>query len=357
MRTITATRIDSNKFLHLARVISLTSEMKISPSLSKAMTMRLCNDHKDRAIQIAKNIVWRSVKFISNAQEEELACDMVYEHMGFDKNKHDEAFKQSWMLTYKGVIKRTLNQCRNSLTQELKKLCIKLMKEGKALPKPEVIVQCALRSAPNEWLCWYWEEAIGCVTGRVGPWNKTNKYYQPISMVKAEHNDKLPLVNPSHEAMICTVYKNNYEKWKDHVEKLKDDVNYKPKHNEGGLWTTTDSGQNEHCAWDQEGLDYYADTADAIKKDRQTNRQPRLEKEKEILAILRSAKGLQCQDERAEKRRRQAEKRALKANRQVKEPPTKKTRTMVIEEEEEEGVRSHELFVLLPLFCLLLSSD
>ena len=301
----------------------LEAQLTKVKSKSKAMKMQQCQDHKDRATLIAKQIAWRVVKFIGCAEEEEHAVDLVYKNMSFDKTTHDEAYKESWKLTYRAHIKRILNQQRNSLTQELKKVIIKLQKAGKDLPSVDIVLQCALRTAPPEWLAWYWEECVGCVVGKTGNFSKKQKYYHLLSKVPADHDGSKYLLNASHEAMIVVVYENNFPKWKELVEGLKKDPNFK-QDNAGGKWTTTDSGQNEYCAWDADGLQRYKDVLQLVQKDIKSNWQERLDKEKVVFEILRKQQGIKCDDSRAKKKRKLSEKRALKANKAIKETEKKR---------------------------------
>ena len=125
----------------------------------------------------------------------------------------------------------------------------------------------------------YWDELL---TKQVGSciWSKEVRRYKTIcEAVRKEHSHKrLPMITPEDEAFTVLVIENSYDRWLKEIAEEKDGSlqemkKKRPANYYNGLYTLTDSGQNEWGGWKVEGLELfnkYVDMNRAARKERNT---------------------------------------------------------------------------------------
>jgi hypothetical protein len=315
----------------------LLEESQKRKSRSKAMLLRVCKEQKNQVEQKTRDELWRTYKFISSADELDTATELVWKMM--DLGNQSETMKNSWIATYKPYVKKSLNGQRNYFTSELKKVAWKCMDNGgvAALPNANVLLACAMRQATgvNEpKMVWYWTTVLPKVVGS-SAWGTSVYYYTTILEAKTQHESPKPLVTVSHEAMICVVWENNFEKWKTLYTWAQQPEN-KGKHqpNMNGKYTVSDQGQQEWGGWVSEGLDKYNDYK---KKIRSARKDPEyLATERRVLAQLRMDHGIDCPDYDTQTKKNRAKKRKLNADKPVDEVRVHKAVSTIDAEDMEE---------------------
>ena len=159
----------------------LVDQLNKKKSKEAAMVTRLNKEEVGR-INGAIKFIWRKVKFISGEAEQQVAAEMVYDHLGYDTK--NAAQMASWVATYEITIRRRLFACRNSFTSELKKVAMavllkkdKLLVDGE-LPTSDQMLNCALRKCKNHTLMeWYWTVVLPKVVG-IKEWGPSTYFYQ-----------------------------------------------------------------------------------------------------------------------------------------------------------------------------------
>jgi hypothetical protein len=147
----------------------------------------------------------------------------------------------------------------------------------------------------------------------------------------------LSLFTVSHEAMICLVWENNWQKWQDQYAFTQDPANIgKKQPSLPGKWTRSDAGQSEWGGWSRDGLEKY----NAYKKRIRAGRKGRMDEirdyEKTILAELRKDVGIEADNHESQLRLNRAKKRRTNAEAPVPEPKAYRAIATVDEEDEEE---------------------
>ena len=275
--------------------------VKKSKQMQQALTLQKCKDHEDKASQLAKTELWRTVKFVATVEEERENAEKVFEMMELDKEMWDDNRRASWCVTYAKLITKALNSQRNYLTAELKKVAWTLLTENKPLPTAEQILSCATRSCEDMVICkLYWDKILPKALGK-DYWSEKQRYFQTISSVKSESGKKL--ASPPTEAMVVIIWENNLTKWpRLYKWSLEAENKGKKQPNLNGKWSITDGGHHERCAWSSDGLDTYNKYKKAIRKARGGNKnkpdsfdtaqeKKYLAWEDKVLAALRMDKG------------------------------------------------------------------
>lgn len=259
----------------------------------KAMRLKECKDHADRAITITKTELWRITKFISTPDEEIEAAYKVFDFMQLDPKNWPPEKRDSWAVTYSPRITKALNSARNYLTSELKKVAWHLFKNKKPMPEAKVLLSCATRSCEDDDACiWYWDKIMPKVLGK-DAWSDKVRYYQSISSLKTDDNKRL--VTASTEAMAVIVWENNEKKWPELWEWCQKPENRgKKQPNWNGKWSITDGGHHDRCAWDPRGLEQFNTYKKQIRHARigPDKDNPDREKEKKYLAWEAKVLGL-----------------------------------------------------------------
>lgn len=275
------------------------------------MMLRMCNDHKDRAIFLTREVVWRMTKFVLGDNEVEDATSKVFDHMKLDPQIWDTDKKDSWVATYSKTVATALQERRNYLTQELKKLAEDLHKDGKKLPTSEELLACACRTSKDfDLMEWYWEKFLYKTLGK-DLWGPSIRHYVPPTQVKNSFDKTM--LTAATEAFAITVWQNNEEKWPqlfDWIDKNKGKS--VPANLRNGRWTVTDGGQKSHASWKEEGLQEYVKNKKIIKAARQDPNDKKkfskkfLHAEKKFLQELRKKLGLVCETKEEDDRLKKA---------------------------------------------------
>lgn len=325
-------------------VDQLKKDVSKSVSRSKAAKLRVCEEIKDKVVSCTKEELWRSTKFMTCKEDLENGTEKVMSFCGFDEGKTVEE-QNSFVVTYNTIVKKALNQQRNYLTAELKKLAFTcFLKKGKPLPNAGVLLACAMRqvSETNEAkFKWYWTQALTKVVNSK-QWNKEIFYYHTPTLAKMDSSDPKSkfLFTVSHEAMICLVWENNYEKWQKQYAFTQDPENKgKPQPNLPGKWTTSDSGQAEWGGWSAVGLQEYNVYKKKIRDGRKGRKDDIRAFEQKILAQLREEAGIVADNHEEQLRIARAKKRKLNADKPVTDVRVHKAIATVDEEDEDDEDR------------------
>lgn len=310
----------------ILREQGLKAELEISDqknavtiARSKAQLLRLCGEQLEKAIEIAKNHLWRTRKFISCDEEEMAAADFVRVHMKF-KGQTTMEKNLSWIETYKRPIKKALFARRNYVTSELKKLVSKhFLNKGLPMPTLAQILSCATRTidvkSPEqmEMFMFYWETILPKMVGSK-TWDRPQKYYTTIT--KAKVDDDSPskgkgIITSTSEAMVVLIWENNAVRWPAlHAWSAKDENRKKTQPAMNGVYTFTDGGQNEWGGWRGEGLEAFNTYTEQIKLARKTHYCAQLERM--TLKKLRIRAGIDQPDHDTHQRIVRAKKRRKK---------------------------------------------
>ena len=232
-----------------------------------------------------KTILWSMVKFIQSPQEEIMAARMLVAcaHGLPEENIATKADKEATAHTYKTYIRKAIFQRRNYVAAEHKKVMMKRFKDKGSMPTVHQLVKCLTRDIAQdedfEIFEFYWDELL---TKQVGSciWSKEVRRYKTIcEAVRKEHSHKrLPMITPEDEAFTVLVIENSYDRWLKEIAEEKDGSlqemkKKRPANYYNGLYTLTDSGQNEWGGWKVEGLELfnkYVDMNRAARKERTT---------------------------------------------------------------------------------------
>lgn len=329
------------RYLHKLeqQVLVMEQEACQRTSRSKAAKLRICEDQVKIVKKMTKEKLWASTKFIGSTDELEKATEKVLDFCNFGEKTPEE--RDSWVVTYSPIVKQALNEKRNYLTAELKKTATdNFLKQGKELPKPGVLVACAMRAieANNEaHFKWYWTKILPKVVS-AKQWNAEVMYYHTIGDAKHDMTDpdSMVLFTVSHEAMICLVWENNWQKWQDQYQWKKDNPG-KEAPKMPGKWTTSDKGQMEWGGWDNAGLEQFNSKKKMIRAARRSAGPEKLAAfEQKMLAELRQDVGIDCDNHDLQLRKNRAKKRKLNAEGPVLDLQVHKKVSTVDSEDEDE---------------------
>lgn len=310
-------------------------------SKSKAQQLKICAEIQAKVEEVTKTILWRTTKFMTCQEDLDTGVEKVIVAGKFCDGMSVQ-MKDSFGITYAPVIKKATNNARNYLTQELKKIAFRdFLEKGLELPTVDVLLACAMRQVPVDnkpKFKLYWTKILRTlVDAKV--WAKDIFYYTtPLKARMDPSNPKsLRLFTISHEAMICLVWENNWQKWQEQYAFTQDPSNkglQQPKI--PGKWTRSDAGQSEWGGWSKDGLEAY----NAYKKRIRAGRDGRMDEireyEKIILAELRKDVGIEADNHESQLRLNRAKKRRTNAEAPVPEPKAYRAIATVDEEDEEE---------------------
>jgi len=313
-----------------------------SISRAKAAKLRICSEQKEKVIEKTKQELWRTTKFVTSKDQLESATEKVLDFLHLGKKTQQE--RDSWIITYKTVVKKALNNQRNYLTAELKKVAWEYFKQGQELPAVTLLLSLAMRKVSTEnkpKFKWWWTKVLPKVVG-AKQWNKEIFYYHTILKAKMDMTDPDSswLFTVSHEAMICLVWENNWEKWQEQYKwSLLPENKGKELPNLAGKWSSSKSGQAEWGGWNMEGLEKFNEYKTQIR----AGRKGRLEEihalEEETLAELRKEVGIDQDDHETQLRMNRAKKRKMNADKPVEDIRVHKSVLTVDDEDEEDDER------------------
>lgn len=321
------------------RIAQLESEATQRVSRSKAAKLRICDEQKEKVLDKTKGELWRTTKFVTSKDQLEDATEKVLNMLDLGKKTQEE--RDSWVITYKIIVKKGLNSQRNYLTSELKKLAWEFLKQGQDLPAVGVLLTCAMRqvSEVNEpKFKWYWTKALTKIVS-AKQWNKEVYYYTTILKARMDMSDDASpwLFSVCDEAMICLVWQNNWKKWQDQYSWQQDPANKgKKMPNMPGLWSTSDSGQAEWGGWSVDGLKKFVEYKQTIRAGRKGRGKEIAAFEQKILGQLRNEAGIECDSHEAQLRKERAKKRRLNSDKPVADILIHKAVKTVEEEDEED---------------------
>ena len=288
---------------------------------SKATLLRVCNDQLEKVVDISKNHLWRTRKFISCDEEEMAAADFVRVHM---KNLELTSMEQkvSWVETYKRPIKKAFFARRNYVTSEIKKLVSKhFLNKGLPMPTLAQILACATRTidvnVPEQMdmFMFYWETILPKMVGSKA-WDRAQKYYTTITKAKVNdnsHSNGKGIITSTSEAMVVLIWENNAVRWPYlHEWSAQDENRGKTQPPMNGVYTFTDGGQNEWGAWKEKGLEAFNTYTEQIKLARKSSYGAQLERI--TLQRLRIRVGIDQPDHDTHQRIVRAKKRRKKMN-------------------------------------------
>jgi hypothetical protein len=291
-------------------------------SKGKGRYVEVNNELKDVVDQKTKTILWGIVKFIQSPTEEIAAAKKLLKHGDLPKNcvGDDPQSKEDFVTTYKVHIKKSIFAKRNYVTAEFKKAYMKRMKEGLRILSVQDLLKCLQRDITTdddlEMFQLYWEDLLCRQVGAI-EWGKNIRYYSTISEAMRTDNTSRPLITCQDEAFTVLVVENALTRWKEDFENRgkenqgnKRKAGDKDKKKNNGLFTATDSGQNEWGGWNSEGLEKYIQYYQMSKAARANPKC--MEVEKKCLELLRNKYGISCPDAEAQSTMEAKKKRFLK---------------------------------------------
>ncbi len=262
---------------------SINERLNAKLQRSKARVMRESSDEKESIAKVVNNDLWRLMKFINCKDDEILATEFVYKAI-YDKEPLDLDKMYSWSETYKKCIRDSLYAKRNYAASQIKACAWKLFENGETLPTVEEVRMCIRRTNdvnnPREMKLfkWFWECLLPKVVGAV-EWGPSVRYYNKISTYKIPNDPKKrTLITPSNEAMILTLWENQFEKWHELWAWSQDPANRgKKQTNRGGKFTSCEKGQCDYSGWSAEGIEAFNTYVEEAKAGRKTDNRKLLE--------------------------------------------------------------------------------
>ncbi|MCA1800815.1 MAG: hypothetical protein LC650_05945 [Actinobacteria bacterium] len=217
------------------------------------------------------------------------------------------------------------------------------MNKGLKLPTPNLMLSFALRRVPEqnyELFKWYWTKALTKLVNSK-KWCQEVYFYTTILKAKFVPFDKnsKALFTVSHEAMVCLVWENNYEKWQEQ-KKWRDVPENKKKKMPiiPGKWSSSTEGQAEWGGWSEEGLRKYNELKKAIRNNRKKEGEKLHAFEEKFLRKLRVDAGIDCENHEQQQKMNRAKRRKLNADKPVGEIRVHKAVSTVDDEDEQEVV-------------------
>lgn len=265
-------------------IVYLKKSMEESGQTSQeaAITLKINQEILKSCIAIAKTKLWRKQKFISDAQEEVKSAAFVLSKVDMLKLQMEKPdVKSSLIKTYKTEIKKTLFGQKNYVASEIKKLVMKMLKDGETLPLASDIEKCATRkiNEQDEKLFeWYWDKLLPKMVG-AKEWDTSVRYYTTISSARDPEDKKVRLITESDEAMLVLLWDNAYDRWLEEWEWRKDAANAAlsvPKW--PGKYSVSNKGQTKWGGWKPEGYGAYNRYFEAAKAARKTDNCKQVEK-------------------------------------------------------------------------------
>jgi hypothetical protein len=335
-------------------------EKKLANAIKNKASLRAKGGNKHRMVENevllslletkAKTMLWGHVKFIQSAEEERDAAKYLVKYGDIPKEyRQTKEMRADLVEMYSEKIKRAVFQKRNYTTAEIKKYYVKMWKAGKDTLSVEDLLICLKREIKTDddttKFMLYWEEYLPKQVG-ASEWDKNVRYYNTISQATRMDckSHELPLVTPEDEAFLVLSVKNGIARWKEDFDRsqLGTKKTKEDEKDNGGLYTSTTSGQNQYGGWNEEGLELYQTY-------REWNIQARedpnsLQVEKECLRKLRLKWGIECATA-IEHNKLQARKKSAKKRGRGEEPqPVMKKiiRTMRPIEDSDEDTDSDE---------------
>lgn len=265
-------------------IANLKKSMEESGQTSQeaAITLKINQEILKSCIAIAKTKLWRKQKFISDAQEEVKSAAFVLSKVDVLKlqmEKHD--VKSSLIKTYKTEIKKALFGQKNYVASEIKKLVMKMLKDGETLPLASDIEKCATRKIAEEdekLFAWYWDKLLPKMVG-AKEWDTSVRYYTTISSARDPEDKKVRLITESDEAMLVLLWDNAYDRWLEEWEWRKVPANAaKAVPKWPGKYSVSNKGQTKWGGWKPEGYGAYNRYFEAAKAARKTDNCKQVEK-------------------------------------------------------------------------------
>ena len=235
-------------------------------------------DVQDMVESKTKNILWSMVKFIQCQEDMYGAGKLLVKYADIEKAHVDTTEKRAdFINTYKLTIRKAIFARRNYVAAEHKKVMVKRYKDTKSMPSVASLVKCLKREITSEEdymiFEFYWEELLPKQVGSL-VWSKDVRNYVTICEARRRDIQSLPMITAQDEAFTVLVIQNSIERWTKEVDKERGvSTTEEKKTNHNGIFTTTDSGQNEWGGWSEAGLDVfhkYVDENEAARKKKET---------------------------------------------------------------------------------------
>ena len=284
------------------------------------VTLPIKEDLKQLIIAQAKTILWSVVKFIQSPEQEIMAASMLIK-CAENLPEEDIATKEdreALANTYKTHIRRAILKRRNYVAAEHKKVMFKRFKDKGSMPTVSQLIKCLERNIQDEEdfevFEFYWEELL---PKQVGSWVWSHEVRNYTTICEAIRKDittrKLPMITSEDEAFTVLVVENSYDRWMKELQKTDaplpqpaDNAGVQQRNNPGkpkrpcynGLYTTTESGQNDWGGWKEEGLARFNEFVDMNTAARAKKTTPALEKD--CLARLKKKHNIVCDDHRTQ---------------------------------------------------------
>ena len=270
--------------------------------------------------------LWRTTKFINNADQEFDACRIVMEdvHGIQDLLEGDPAKVQenisAFVATYGSDVCTSINTARSNSQSAMKKAYMERALAKLPMPTPKQLKTVILRTpeallyperpvAPDEsdfdngeddpefkaqletfqsenkkfgvaldiinqnraWFMWYWTKLLPCVAGS-HRWSKNIRCYGCISTSTFPDNTDLKHITSSDEALVVVLFENCGQRWPFLVTQAKGKSNYKvskedKKHDSyQSAYSDTKAGQKKYGGWYKKGRDRHVQVEKAIRR-------------------------------------------------------------------------------------------
>ena len=224
-----------------------------------------------------KTDLWPVKKFIYNEEKLMAATKFVLNRLGdlveFVGKGGDSMMdaEETWLVTHKHDIRISLNNVRNFVQQELRKLVIHCYDEGTddLLPTVAEILKLMERKGLTSGntkarleavFDFYWDKLLPKVAGHVN-WCPTKRHYSLLSTATTpseyEGEADIPCVHHTSEAFLVALWEHCFPKWRyECLQKRQGDA-VDPKHADmkGKDYITSIAGRNKFGGWTKVGRD------------------------------------------------------------------------------------------------------
>ena len=265
---------------------------------------------KEYAEMVAKKTkrdTWRTVKFISNEQQELKVCELTLDLLNLsnymlttneDKNVVICQKRAAFCALYKGISRESLNEQRNYAQSQAKEKAHNLLagnETGGMLYSQEDMLAVACRNIPDpeqdkdrydhlmKVFVWYWDDYLPAIAGNKY-WKATIRHSCSMTMANINGTTCIPV---GTEAIAILIYENCAAKWVEIYNWKEGDLNSKkkiPKKKDNpktkdfmGKYSDASSGQAKYGGWSKEGLKRFKELRVLIKNGRNTERAAGLE--------------------------------------------------------------------------------
>ena len=171
-----------------------------------------------------RKITFKTFKFIQTPDQEQMFINAVTDRMKLSEHEGEGAEpakkRAQFQLEYAKFMKKALNECRNCVQSEMKKMAHLFMEHNNTNELPPMIdlLQCLQRKLPltdanEKSIVFYFDFVMPKANGNGEDYNEKIRYCETISEAKSDADRPEVDITPETEAFGLIVVENNRKKW------------------------------------------------------------------------------------------------------------------------------------------------